>query len=320
MPIEGFNGEEFAKSIAQQAMAVLPGDFSEEHKSFVIQTIYKFCALAGNALSDDTTINYSAQEASIVTQFIGEWTFHKSVDIISSGIEQVHWEPVLQQVAFAVFEKAKEAITKKMDQDEGVAFIEAEVKLSYETAINQLVSEGNVQPEKAQAAISHSNIDNMAAQNTPQQSEVAMDEERKTYKLASMAIVLRDFSAEDTDYILNSLSPEDSNKIREFINMPDLDAKIDPELVNQYLNQFKYLLPSTKIELRKEHIIEGIMAIGDGNARKLIERISIFERPQVKGFIDSCINHDHIEKINKYNVNDQVGEVIYNYLRKKAVK
>ena len=110
MPIEGFDYKQFAADLAQQAKAVLPPDLSAEDKKYVVNIVNNFCYLAGEALEKDATVSFDVNQASIVTQFIGEWAFHKSVDLIRGHIDPQFRDAVLQKVAFTVFEIAKQAI------------------------------------------------------------------------------------------------------------------------------------------------------------------------------------------------------------------
>ena len=80
--IEGFDHKAFAKNLAGQAGQVVPEDIAPEDKKFVVDIVYKFCFLSGDALIKDETITLDAPQASLITQFIGEWSFHKSIDLI----------------------------------------------------------------------------------------------------------------------------------------------------------------------------------------------------------------------------------------------
>ena len=103
MAIEGFDFQEFSKNLAQQATSVVPADLSENDKTYVINLVYSYCNLAGDALSKDENINLNVEQASIVCQFIGEWSFHKSIDVIRAGVPVDFRDEVMQKVAFTVF-------------------------------------------------------------------------------------------------------------------------------------------------------------------------------------------------------------------------
>ena len=77
--IEGFNPQDFAKNLAGQAGQVIPADIAAPDKKFIIDIVYKFCVLSGDALVKDAALNLDSAQASLITQFIGEWSFHKSI-------------------------------------------------------------------------------------------------------------------------------------------------------------------------------------------------------------------------------------------------
>ena len=114
MPIEGFDYKEFAKNLAEQAGQVIPADISDPDKQYIVNIVYNFSYMAGEALSNDAQLKFNAEQASLVTQFIGEWTFHKSIDLIKGKIPAQNREAILQIIAANIFNTAKLAIIKKM--------------------------------------------------------------------------------------------------------------------------------------------------------------------------------------------------------------
>ena len=95
MPIANFNPQEFGQSLAHQAQQVIPEDLTEEQTQYVVNKVYQFCVLAGNALNQDPNITFDANQACVIAQFIGEWTFHKSIDVIRANIPQDCWDQTL---------------------------------------------------------------------------------------------------------------------------------------------------------------------------------------------------------------------------------
>ena len=84
--LQNFNCEAFAKDLASQASQVVPNDIQKADKDFIVEIIYRFCRMAGDALLKEENSKLNASQASLITQFIGEWIFHKSVDIIRAKI------------------------------------------------------------------------------------------------------------------------------------------------------------------------------------------------------------------------------------------
>ena len=46
-------------------------------------------------------------------QVIAEWSFHKSIDLVHSGILPQYWDSIMQKIAFTIFEVAKQAVIRK---------------------------------------------------------------------------------------------------------------------------------------------------------------------------------------------------------------
>ena len=138
--LKNFNCDAFAKDLSSQASQVVPNDIKKQDKDFIVEIIYRFCKMAGDALANEENSKLNASQASLITQFIGEWIFHKSVDIIRAGIELQYRESILQKVAFTVFDIAKKAVEKDLPQDQLISLVEAQVKKCFTKAVSVLVA------------------------------------------------------------------------------------------------------------------------------------------------------------------------------------
>ena len=104
MPIEGFDFQAFAASMAEQAKELVPKDLEDREKEYIVKTLGNFTLLAGEALYNDEQLNLTAEQAVFITQVIAEWSFHKSIDLIHSGILPEYWDSIMQKIAFTIFE------------------------------------------------------------------------------------------------------------------------------------------------------------------------------------------------------------------------
>ena len=86
MPIEGFDYKGFAASMSEQAKELVPKELEDREKEYIVKTLGNFTLLAGEALYNDQQLNLNADQAVFITQIIAEWSFHKSIDLIHSGI------------------------------------------------------------------------------------------------------------------------------------------------------------------------------------------------------------------------------------------
>ena len=73
MAIEGFDYQAFAKDLAGQATAVIPPDIADADKQYIVNLIYNFCNMSGEALYNDEKAQFSAEQAMLITQFIEQF-------------------------------------------------------------------------------------------------------------------------------------------------------------------------------------------------------------------------------------------------------
>ena len=179
MAIEGFDYKEFTQMMSSQAGELVPKNFNEMQKNYVVKTLTNFTLLAGEAIANDESLNFNADQAVFVTQIIAEWSFHKSIDLVHSGIMPEHWDGVMQKIAFTIFEIAKQAIQKEIPQDKTLQLIEHHVDKTYKEAIEDLEKRGIISSEISQKAASQSNIDDMAKQVQEQEEQEAAHRHRE---------------------------------------------------------------------------------------------------------------------------------------------
>ena len=179
MPIEGFDYKAFAASMSEQAKELVPPELEDREKEYIVKTLGNFTLLAGEALYNDTQMNLTAEQAVFITQIIAEWSFHKSIDLIHSGILPQYWDGIMQKIAFTIFEVAKQAVIRKIPQDQLLQAVEHHVIKVYNSSIEELQKKGVIDEEIKNRAESQSNIDAMAkqAQEEQQKRQMAAAEE-----------------------------------------------------------------------------------------------------------------------------------------------
>ena len=161
MAIQGFDYKEFAKNLASQATELVPKDFDANQRAYITSTLLNFATLAGEALYNDEESNFNADQAVMITQIIAEWSFHKSVDLVRSGIPQQYWDPIMQKIAFTIFEIAKQTFKQELPQDQILQLIEHHVKKAWLDAIAELKDKGMIDEGLMEYASKQSNIDQM---------------------------------------------------------------------------------------------------------------------------------------------------------------
>ena len=184
MAIEGFDYKEFAASMAEQAKGLVPPNFEDFQKEYIVKTLGNFTLLAGEALYNDESLNLTADEAVFITQIIAEWSYHKSIDLINSGILPQYWDSIMQKIAFTIFEVTKQAVIRKIPQDQLLQAVEHHVVKVYKQSIEELEQKGVIDENTKNRAENQSNIDSMAQQ--AQEAQRA-EQEAKQAEKARMA-------------------------------------------------------------------------------------------------------------------------------------
>ena len=329
MPIEGFDYKEFAASMSEQAKELVPKELQDREKEYIVKTLGNFTLLAGEALYNDTQLNLTVEQAVFITQVIAEWSFHKSIDLIHSGILPQYWDSIMQKIAFTIFEVAKQAVIRKIPQDQLLQAVEHHVIKVYNSSIEELQKKGIIDEETKNRAESQSNIDAMAKQAQEEQmrqKQAAIEEAEKNQaeaekrreerrkqrkldkqkasmpqgitqkqmKLMTLALVLKILSQDKVTTILNKFDSNDSLAISEYMNMADLESHIDGDLITNCLKEMKEYLP-IKRKLTKENVLGDLLRIYRKVPREKIERVIKNERPKVKKFIAQAYDGEFSE-------------------------
>ena len=329
MPIEGFDYKGFAASMAEQAKELVPKELEDREKEYIVKTLGNFTLLAGEALYNDTQLNLTPEQAVFITQIIAEWSFHKSIDLIHSGILPQYWDSIMQKIAFTIFEVAKQAVIRKIPQDQLLQAVEHHVVKVYNSSIEELEKKGVIDEATKSRAESQSNIDAMAkaAQEEQQRQKMAAAEEaernmeaaqkkraekqkkqkqektlasmpqgisNKQMKLMSLALVLKILSQDKVTTILNKFNSDDSLAISQYMNMADLESHLDGDLITGCLKEMKDFLPVKK-KLSKENVLGDLLRIYRSTPREKIEKIIKNERPLVKRFISQAYDGEYSE-------------------------
>lgn len=174
MPIQGFDYKGFAQSMYSQAQELVPPYIDAQGKEYICSTLLKFANIAGEAL--DNSGEFNADQAMFITQVIAEWTFHKSVDLVNSGIPRQYWDPTMQKIAMVIFEIAQNAQRQNVPAEHALAAIEQQVRKVYTDCMEELKSKNLIDEGLLEKAVSQSNIDAMA-QSAAENQEQAPPEE-----------------------------------------------------------------------------------------------------------------------------------------------
>lgn len=316
MTIKGFDYQGIANNFAQQSMALLnqtdenpdpdfPSSdavksFSEEEKKYVVEIVKKFCLMAGSALNNDPKVNFTAEQASILTQLIGEWTFHKAIDLIVVKIPPEQRDVVLQNIALNIFNSAQQALLNNLPTKNLLNLIEEKVNKIYNDELQKLLKKGVIDEKKYEEALNTSNFNDMVQKNEDAENLEAVSGnglptgDKKILKLVALAIVLKKLPQEQTEYILNSLDKKDVVHVTNYMKMPNIENKIDRNIILKTLEEIKDLIPKSDgvnvIKLMRKY-----RKFMTNIPRKKLEKAAKNERSSVKSLIlDKNFNAEDI--------------------------
>jgi len=336
MTIEGFDYKEFANMMSNQAGELIPPNFNDMQRNYVVKTLSNFTMLAGEAIENDESLGFNADQAVFVTQIIAEWAFHKSIDLVHSGILPEHWDSIMQKIAFTIFEVAKQAIKKNIPQDQILQLVEHHVNKNYKDTIAQLEQRGIITHDISERASNQSNIDDMAKQaaeseasiqqeqqteQAPQQAQQTQQAQQnvpraamptagndKTRKLMSVALVLRLLNEEKASLILKKFSPEEGALIQSYMKSNNLEAGLDISYTLKCIENMKQFLPSKK-KPSQEYVLRTMNKIFDEHPMEDIEKLFKSERPFLKRFISKAYEGDY------YPIPVKVATIVAQYIK-----
>lgn len=321
MAIEGFDYQGFAQELAAQANELLPKEFLDFQKQYVTNTIKNFATLCGEAIYNDESLHYTAEQGMLITQIIAEWSFHKSVDIIKAGILPDYWDGVMQKIAFTIFEIAKQTISKGLPQDEILQIVEHHVKKAYENVLKELKDRKVIDNAVFDRAVHQSNIDDMMEQlqeekaqienqSHQESSQVDYKTNSKILKLASVALLLKQVSQDKVQTILNKFDNEDKQTIIQYMQMPDLEEKVDKNIAMKCLNEIKINLPEPKF-VNPNKVLNKMGKIFEKLPKEKINKIILQERPAIKEFIEKALDGEYSQ------IPPKVANIIAQHLEEK---
>lgn len=333
MAIQGFNYQEFAQNLTMQAQELVPQDFTDIEKQYVVNTLLNFSTLAGEALYNDNESNFNVDQAMMITQIIAEWSFHKSVDLIRSKIPQQFWDSVMQKIAFTIFEIAKQTFKQGMPQDQILQLIEHHVKKTYLEAIAELKDQGAIDEGLMEQASKQSNIDAMMQQmseeqaqqeamqngdntqdNIPQAHQQGQPVQNhsvsspKIMKLATVALLFQKMKQDKVQILLDKFNPDDAQTVVKYMGMPDLKTRVSVGTAIKCLNEIKTNLPKPQ-ELSPSKIVAKLKAATEGLDKKQIESMLQMERMKVRRLVFNALEGEF------YDVAPKVANIIANHVQ-----
>lgn len=318
MPIVELNPQEFAKNLAGQAMGYVPAEFADEQKNYIAKKVYEFCVITGEHLIKQHNADYTDEQAVVVVQFIGEWTFHKAIDLINAGIDSQYWDQILQQVAFAALKAALHSHMEKFEEGKTTAFIEHSVKKAYEDSIEQLVKANVIEEDKAKEALEQSNVEAMAKEAQAQAAQApSPEDEEKTMKYATIALFLKRMPPEKAQKVLQKMDEPQRQQIQSCLQIKDLEQKLDAQVIDTYIKDLQKNISSTSKPNVKE-LIKSFKKLQKEYGEEEIINLTMDERSKIQAFLSDCLFEGGANAL-KIKLSPYITKILYNYLRNKMI-
>ena len=221
------------------------------------------------------------------------------------------------KIAFTIFDIGKQTIKQGLPQDKILELIEHHVIKSYEAALEELQQRGIIDEELKEQAEKQNNLNQLveqveAEQEAQRQAEIAQQQQnagtpagqpqqmpnvgsdKKLFKLASLALLLRTLSQDKVSSILNKFNPQDAQLVIQYMQMPDLDQRVDANVAIQCLKEIKTNLPSKNGTAPNQLIFRIKNALRNATREK-VEVMLKHERINVKRFVTSALQDELYE-------------------------
>ena len=267
-------------------------------RTYVVNTVKNFSMLSGEAIYNDETTNFTADQAMLITQIIAEWSFHKSVDLVRSGIQPDYWDNVMQKIAFTIFEIGKQAISNNLSQEEVLRVVEHHVKKTYQSVLEDLKNRNAIDQEVLDIALSQSNIDIMMQQINEEEQAAATNAElaqadnndhSKILKLATVALLLKQLPQDKIQTYLDKFDQKDAKAVVQYMQTQDLESKLDKDITMKCLQEIKINLPAPK-NINPDKIIAKLNNAYEKSSKDKLERMISKERPQIRELLTKAID------------------------------
>ena len=171
------NIENYILDLCNQAENIMPEDISITHQREILATIYNFLKIAYDNLSKEDNISH--ENILFIMQLLGEWIFHKGIDMKRAGIEEKYIQIIQQKIAYVIYEISQKAIKKNLSEEEIILIVEYHVKNTYNKEIKHSFNKGYIDKSVSENALHQSNIDTMPEEESDEITEENTEKEKK---------------------------------------------------------------------------------------------------------------------------------------------
>lgn len=175
---------DYIDNFIEQITPLLPKDVNKLQQSYLVSNIkYSTILLASSMETDPIFKSLVFERQCLFIRIMGEWSFHKEIDLFRSGIPAKHWRNVMQKIWYTVWEVMYACIQNSAPDDVLLSIIERYVNRTYNYAIEDLKQSNIIDEAIEEKAKEQSNIEIMA------QEYRAKIQKRKNKKIIYYAIL-----------------------------------------------------------------------------------------------------------------------------------
>lgn len=153
----------FIDSIINQMTSLMPEDVNELQKNYLVSNIKKSTTITANSIVDDEDFSrLNFEDQCFYIQVMGEWSFHKEIDLFRSGIPAKYWKVIMQKIWFTMWEVMYACVQNEAPKEVVLSLVERFVNRTYRDAIEELKEEEVIDEQIEEKAKEQSNIEIMA--------------------------------------------------------------------------------------------------------------------------------------------------------------
>ena len=153
----------FIEDLILKLEPLMPEDINKLQQDYLMSNIRKSAMILAHSMEVEdifSRLDYETQCTYI--QIMGEWSFHKEIDLFRSGIPAKYWKDVMQRIWAVMWDVMVACIENEASEDILLNVIEKYVGKTYITAIEDLRSSDFIDEKIEQNAKNQSNIRVMA--------------------------------------------------------------------------------------------------------------------------------------------------------------
>lgn len=171
MPIEGFDYQLFAKDLSEQAKKFVPSELDDSQAIYVINKVREIMKLYGEKISNEKIV-FTNRQAMFISQTMGEWSFHKTIDLIKSEVNLEYINIILQKINDVIYELIKHMMKINIPEEKILNQVENKINEVYKAELYKLKKINVINNVVYNKALKQSSIDDFVEQSQKMEEKV----------------------------------------------------------------------------------------------------------------------------------------------------